>query len=91
MSEELSLKFFCDKNRHLICLPYTVDNLHVMADIFQIKRCWFHKHPYPHYDIPKKRINEFLNRENVDVISSKNIIRIIRNEYDKFEKTAKEN
>jgi len=24
-----------------------------MAKLLGIKRCWFHAHPYPHYDMPK--------------------------------------
>lgn len=49
------LKYCCDEARHLVCLPYTVDNLHRMAEDLGIKRCWFHK---DHYDIPKRRIAE---------------------------------
>lgn len=49
------LKYICDNSRHLVCLPYSIDNLHKMADDLNIKRIWFHKN---HYDIPKKRIDE---------------------------------
>lgn len=40
--------------RHLVCVPYSVENLHAMADALGIKRCWFHADAsYPHYDIPE--------------------------------------
>ena len=49
-----NLVHFTDRKRHLICLPYSVDNLHKMAEFLGIKRSWFHR---DHYDIPKKRID----------------------------------
>lgn len=60
MNEELKSKFedmqfYTDGKRHLVCLPYTTENLHKMADQLGIHRCWFHK---DHYDIPKLRIAE---------------------------------
>lgn len=51
----MKLKYICDKARHLICIPYSIENLHIMAEDLGLKRCWFHKN---HYDIPKKRIKE---------------------------------
>jgi hypothetical protein len=53
------LIYVTDGKRHLICLPYTLPNLHVMADELGIKRCWFHR---THYDIPKRRIDEIENQ-----------------------------
>lgn len=49
------MKYYCDNKRHLVCVPYSIENLHKMAEDLGIKKCWFHK---DHYDIPKKRINE---------------------------------
>ena len=60
--------------RHLVCKPYSIDNLHVMAKNLNIKRCWFHKN---HYDIPKKRIEEITNK--CTLISPKEIFKIIHN------------
>jgi hypothetical protein len=58
MADE-SLTFFCDEARHLVCLPYSRENLHRMAQMLGIKRCWFHSSTkYPHYDIPKRRVAE---------------------------------
>lgn len=67
------MEYFTDSKRHLICKPYSVENLHKMADELGIKRCWFHK---DHYDIPKRRIKEIEAKCNI--VSSKEIIRIIK-------------
>lgn len=67
------LTFVCDDKRHLVCVPYSIENLHAMAEELGINRCWFHKN---HYDIPKKRIDEITKkcvRVNPD-----NIVEIIR-------------
>lgn len=67
--------YLSDNNRHLVCYPYSIENLHKMAESLNIKRCWFHKN---HYDIPKKRIDEI--REKTRNVSSKEIVQIINGE-----------
>lgn len=67
------LKFICDERRHLICVPYSIDNLHLMAEELGIKRGWFHKN---HYDIPKERNEEI--KKKCRVVSPKLIVEIIR-------------
>jgi hypothetical protein len=69
-------KYLCDNGRHLVCLPYSLENLHAMADALNIKRCWFHNTKYPHYDIPKKRIAEI--QAKCEVVSPKQILCIIK-------------
>lgn len=69
--------FICDNNRHLICEPYSVENLHKMAKKLNIKECWFHNSKYPHYDIPKKRIVEI--RKYCKIITSPELLTIIKN------------
>ena len=66
------MKYLCDDFRHLICVPYSVENLHKMAAELGIKKCWFHK---DHYDIPKRRIGEIQGK--CEVISSRTILEII--------------
>ena len=66
--------YICDTQRHLICQPYSIENLHRMAKDLGINKCWFHKN---HYDIPKKRINEI--SEKCQIVSSKEIVLIIKN------------
>lgn len=55
-----------------MCLPYSVENLHEMARILGIKRCWFH---YDHYDIPKTRVAEITAR--CDLVTSRDIVAIV--------------
>ena len=66
------MKYYTDGKRHLVCKPYSIDNLHAMAKKLGIGKHWFHKN---HYDIPKKRIDEI---EKVCImVSSKEIVKII--------------
>ncbi|MEI9995115.1 MAG: DUF4031 domain-containing protein [Rhizomicrobium sp.] len=70
------LSYVCDNRRHLICVPYSVLNLHEMARQLDIKRCWFHAGRHPHYDIPKGREDEIMAR--CVVVSPKEITRTIQ-------------
>lgn len=71
--------FYTDKKRHLVCVPYSIDNLHKMANELGLKLCWYHKDPYPHYDVPKRRIEEI--EKLCVIVSSKDIVRICKGEY----------
>lgn len=73
------MKFYTDGKRHLVCVPYSIENLHLMAETLSIKRCWFHK---DHYDIPKRRMNEI--ESMCILVSSKEIIKIIRGSYNGY-------
>ncbi len=68
------MKYYCDKQRHLVCVPYSIENLHLMAKDLGIKKCWFHKN---HYDIPKKRIDEISSK--CEIVSPREILSIIKN------------
>jgi len=71
------MTFYCDDARHLVCVPYSIENLHAMAAELGIKRHWFHAGAkYPHYDIPKLRINEI--RSRCTVVSSREILAICK-------------
>lgn len=74
----MKLKFYCDKARHLVCVPYSIENLHIMASELKISKSWFHKTRFCHYDIPKKRIEEITSK--CTVVSSKKILKIIKGE-----------
>ena len=67
------LTYYCDNMRHLVCVPYSIENLHKMSEILGIKKCWFHKN---HYDIPKRRIQEIQSK--CQVISPQGILKIIK-------------
>lgn len=73
-----TIYYIADNERHLICLPYSIENLHRMASELNIKRCWFHGGRHSHYDIPKKREYEILHR--CYKMNSREIYRIIHNQ-----------
>lgn len=74
--DERPLEYLCDRSRHLVCVPYSVENLHRMADDLGIKRCWFHRGTYPHYDIPKRRVDEVTSR--CRVVTSRELLLTVR-------------
>jgi hypothetical protein len=79
---ESDLTYYCDELRHLVCLPFSVANLHRMAADLGLKPCWFHNGgggKYPHYDIPKRRIVEI--QAKCKVVSGRDILRIIKGTY----------
>ena len=63
--------------RHLVCLPYSVENLHTMSSDLGIDRCWLHSGKYPHYDIPKRRIKEIQDKCH-KIVSAKVVFKIVR-------------
>jgi hypothetical protein len=69
----MKLTYYTDGKRHLICKPYSIENLHLMAKELNIKRCWFHKN---HYDIPKRRIEEIESK--CIKVSSRELLGIMR-------------
>lgn len=73
----MTLVYYCDSQRHLVCTPYSVENLHKMAQELGIKRCWYHSSKdHPHYDIPKRRIAEIHAR--CTVVSPRDILKIMK-------------
>lgn len=70
------MEYVCDDRRHLVCIPYSIENLHKMAEDLDIKRCWFHK---DHYDIPKRRIVEI--QEKCTIVTDRDIVGIVRGIY----------
>ena len=67
------MEYYCDNERHLVCVPYSIENLHKMAEDLNIKKCWFHKN---HYDIPKRRIKEI--QEKCSIITTREIVEIVK-------------
>lgn len=73
----MTLTYYCDDARHLVCVPYSVDNLHRMAADLGLKRCWFHRGAsYAHYDIPKRRVAEVQAKSLV--VTSRDILKIVK-------------
>lgn len=75
--------YVTDGKRHLVCIPYSTENLHAMAADLGIGRHWFHKN---HYDIPKKRMDEITSK--CTLVSSKDIVKIIRGTYDRTDNSS---
>ena len=75
--------YVTDGKRHLVCIPYSIENLHAMATDLNIGRHWFHKN---HYDIPKKRMDEISSK--CTLVSSKDIVKIIRGTYDRTDNSS---
>lgn len=72
----MTLRYLCDDMRHLVCIPYSIEYLHLMALDIGLKRCWYHGGQYPHYDIPKRRIAEITAR--CELVSGREILRIVK-------------
>jgi hypothetical protein len=68
--------YYSDTMRHLVCVPYNEHNLHAMAAHLGIKRCWFHRGRFLHYDIPKRRVSEL--RAKTVQVSSRQILEICK-------------
>ena len=67
------MKYYTDGKRHLVCVPYSIDNLHRMARDLGIGRCWFHRN---HYDIPKRRLKVIEGL--CTMVSTREIVKIIK-------------
>jgi hypothetical protein len=84
------MKIYYDHLRHLVTVPYNRETLHRAARLLEINRCWFSVQPYPHYDIPKRWVEDFglkLDEQllNLDIlgiayeqVSPREIVRIIK-------------
>lgn len=77
------LTYYCDDARHIICEPYSIANLHIMAKRLGISRGWYHagamrrrRRRWAHYDMPVKRIEELTGR--CTVITSRELVAIIK-------------
>jgi hypothetical protein len=70
------MRFYCDLKRHLVCWPYSVNNLHQMAAELGISRDWYHGGDKPHYDIPKRRVHEIMPK--CTIIRPREILAIIQ-------------
>lgn len=72
-----NLQYYCDNQRHLVCKPYNIKNLHLMATALNINIAWFHAGSKPHYDIPKNRIEEIMQK--CTILRPREILEIIKN------------
>jgi hypothetical protein len=73
------LTYYCDRNRHLVCTPFSIKNLHLMAEHLKIGKHFFEYSDHgklPHYDIPAERIQEITSKCNV--VTRFEIVKIIK-------------
>jgi hypothetical protein len=71
------LEYVCDDSRHLVCVPFSIENLHRMAGELNICKCWYHASSnHPHYDIPNRRVAEITAR--CRVVTSFELLAICR-------------
>jgi len=77
------IRYFCDNKRHIVCLPYSVENLHKMAEDLGLNRRWFHKgkNNNSHYDMPIKEIAVITAK--CELVTSEEIVDIIRGRFTK--------
>lgn len=71
----LTLTYYTDGKRHIVCKPYSIEGLHTMAADLGLRRCWFHNNRHPHYDIPVRRREEIESR--CVLVTSKELFNII--------------
>ena len=77
INNEIELEYYCDSHRHLVCIPYSIPNLHLMAKDLEIKMSWFHrKKGFQHYDIPIKRVKEIIGK--CTQVSSRDLVKIVK-------------
>lgn len=75
----MKLEYYCDRRRHLVCKPYSIENLHKMAENLKIGQHFFEISKVgrlPHYDIPANRIHEIMSQ--CEIITKYEIVKIIR-------------
>ena len=68
------MKILYDEMRHLVTVPYSIENLHEAAQQLGIKRCWFDK---DHYDIPKRMMSR-MSEMAAEKVSPREILKIVR-------------
>ncbi len=70
------MRYFVDNMRHLVCWPYSITNLHAMGEQLAIKRCWFHRGHFAHYDVPKRDVGRIANL--AEKVSPRELLEIIK-------------
>lgn len=71
----LAIRYLCDEAGHLICTPYTTENLHVAARHLTLGPLFYKTEPYPHYAVPWMRIEDV--RAKCDAVEEAAILAIV--------------
>lgn len=70
------LIYITDGVGNVICLPYSVENLHKMADDLGIAKRWYRD---GHYKVPKEIADDL--EEKCDKVTTTTLFRTVRNVY----------
>ncbi len=70
------LLYFCGEKGHLICVPYSVENLRQMAEELSLHKDWFRNGRIPHYVIPEQMVEEI--QEQCIVVPTREIVKMTR-------------
>lgn len=68
--------YYYDRMRHLVCVPYSKEGLHRMAQELGIGRHWYHGGGRPHYDVPKRMMATMGDR--AILVSAREILAIMK-------------
>jgi len=75
ITEKRQLEFFMDSRGHVVCLPYSIENLHKMAKVLSLNKFSFKKDRYvlPDYKIELARIvSHTVKPATIETIITKN-------------------
>lgn len=75
---ELGITPMVDRFRHVVCSPYSENNLHATAERLGIGRHWFHRGSRPHYDSPKRMHGALISA--LGATDPREIVRVIRSQ-----------
>ena len=68
------LLYLTDGHRNVICVPYSIENLHKMADDLGIKRSWFKE---DHYEIPDSYYPQF--EDKCERVTTPTLFKTVKN------------
>ena len=68
------LLYLTDGRKNVICIPYSIENLHKMADDLGMKKKYFKK---DHYEIPDDMVSEV--EDKCDVVTTTTLFKTARN------------
>lgn len=70
----------CDRHGRLVCVPFSIENLHRVARRLHVKKQWFSgPRRFPHYRVPISLMIEV--RVRCEVASTRRVVEIIRSTY----------
>ncbi len=73
------MDIYADRQRHLVAVPYTRDNLMAAADALAIPRHWFHNdEEHAHIDIPVRQLDRILADPRVTVVNHRIVLAITK-------------